>query len=320
MPIKWDPEFREAVAPIFAARANEPKPDAPDPLAVRAAVTAAFETMLSQLPRATEVEHSEHRVPSYDGETIPVHRFWKKETETTTPAPALIHLHGGGMIFGSGDMFHNSCALTVQETGVQIFTVDYRLAPEHRFPTPVEDCYAALAWVHKNAEQFGIDRQRIGALGGSAGANLAAAITLMARDRGLSPGVAKQILVYPMLDDTNTVARPVRDAAAIWTTTTNAMAWSTYLGDLYGSDHVSPYAAPARVVSVEGLPPTYLEIGTADIFLEETLKFASRLAAADIEVELHVHPGLPHGFEIYAPFIGATQRAMANRYRAMSTM
>lgn len=276
--------------------------------------------MLSQQPRATEAEHSEHQVPSYDGETIPVHRFWKKWTETTTPAPALIHIHGGGMLFGGGDIFHNPCALMVQETGVQLFTVDYRLAPEHRFPTPAEDCYAALVWAHKHAEQFGIDRQRIGTFGESAGANLAAAITLMAQDRSLSPGVAKQILVYPMLDDTNIVARLAQDAVAIWTTTTNALAWSTYLGDLYGSDHVSPYAAPARVASVAGLPPTYLEVGTADIFLDETLKFASRLAAADIEVELHVRPGLPHAFVICAPFIGATQRAMADRSRAISTM
>ncbi|CAL5868207.1 uncharacterized protein PFLUO_LOCUS2431 [Penicillium psychrofluorescens] len=320
MPVQWTPEFREVAAPIFAARAAKPKPDAPGPLDVRAAVTAAFETLLSQLPRATEAEHSEHQVPSYDGETIPVHRFWKKGTETSTSAPAIIHIHGGGMIMGGGDQFHNRCALMVQETGVQIFTVDYRLAPEHRFPTPVEDCYAALVWVHQQAEQFGIDRQRIGTFGESAGANLAAAITLMAQDRSLSPSVAKQILVYPMLDDTNTVARPAQDAVAIWTSSTNALAWSAYLGDLYGSDDVSPYAAPARVASVAGLPPTYLEVGTADIFLDETLKFASRLAAADIEVELHVRPGLPHGFDIYAPFIGATQRAMADRARAISTM
>jgi acetyl esterase/lipase len=216
-------------------------------------------------------------------------------------------------------MFIKMLSPLVDQSGVQVFSVDYRLAPEHPFPTPVEDCYAGLAWLIEHATEFNIDSKRIGTMGESAGANLATSITLMARDRGLSPPVAKQILVYPMLDDRNTKAHPGLMGLATWSTEANIACWSAYLGPSFGCNRVSQYAAPARA-NLQGLPPAYLEVGDLDIFIGETMEYASRLMQASVQVELHVYPGLPHAFDVFAPLSEPTKRAQTNRMQAASTI
>lgn len=287
-----------------------------DALTIRSVVEPSLTKCLEPLPDFPDIEHEIHDLTSYDGHTIAIHRFWKKTLNPTTPGPAIVHTHGGGTIFGNVAMHRGYLSQQIQQHGIQIFSVEYRLAPEHPFPTPVEDCYAGLVWVYQHARKFAIDPARIAVMGESAGGNLAASITLMARDRGLSPPVARQILVYPMLDDRNTAPYPALQNLLTWSTESSIVAWSAYLGAEFGNDNVSPYAAPARVDSVEGLPPTYLEIGYLDIFRDEVLRFATRLAAANVEVELHVYPGLPHGYDMFAPASEAAQRAITDRVRA----
>ncbi|KAK1143485.1 hypothetical protein N8T08_006291 [Aspergillus melleus] len=320
MPLTYDPEFSKAAAWLLSDLASSPAPAIHDVQSRRIGITAKYAAMFEKLPAASDVEQTVHQIQSYDGKPIAVYRFAKKAPASTAPGPAVLHTHGGGKIQGDVELFTKMLALQVQRTGVQVFSVDYRLAPENPHPTPTEDCYAGLAWVYEHAEEFGVDRSRIATMGESAGGNLAAALALMARDRGLSPPLAKQILIYPMLDDRTTTPIPPLEPLALWNNNDNITAWTALLGNDIGTDKVSPYAAPARATSVEGLPSTYIDVGELDIFRDEDIAFAARIAAANIPLEFHVYPGLPHAFEVYAPEIEATKRAVADRDRAITTL
>ncbi|KAL5365908.1 Alpha/Beta hydrolase protein [Aspergillus floccosus] len=319
MPLSYDPAFSAAAADILAAMAASPLPAVHDVEARRVGITARYAAMFAKLPDAPDVEQTIHQIRSYDGATISVYRFAPKQ-HSSSPGPAILHSHGGGTIQGTVELFTRMLRLQVQQTGVQVFSVDYRLAPEHPHPTPSEDCYAGLTWLHQHADEFGVDRSRIATMGESAGGLLAAALALMARDRGLSPPLAKQILIYPMLDDRNTTPIAALEPLAFWRNDDNITAWTALLGQDIGTDRASPYAAPARASRMEGLPPTYIDVGELDIFRDEDIAYAGRIAAANISVELHVYPGLPHAFEVFAPDAEPTKRAVADRHRAISTL
>ena len=155
--------------------------------------------------------------------------------------------------------------------------VDYRVAPEHPHPTPVEDCYAALVWLADRAPTLGVDARRLAVIDDSAGGGLAAGICLMARGRG-GPAVAQQLLIYPMLDDRAVTPGPQLLPFLTWTYEDNLTGWGALLGDSAGGDDVSPYAAPARASDLTGLPDTYIDVGDLDIFRDEDITFARRLS------------------------------------------
>jgi acetyl esterase/lipase len=217
----------------------------------------------------------------------------------TGPLPCIFHIHGGGYVGGAaGEMefLHRPLA---RDLGCMIISVEYRLAPETRFPGAVEDCYAALAWVNANAADLGVDIARMGVMGESAGGGLAAALALLVRDRG-AYAFAFQTLIYPMLDDRTCVAAEPHPWVGeyIWTPHNNHFGWSCLLGVEPGSEGVSPYAAAARAESLEGLPPAFIMTGALDLFLEEDLEYARRLMRAGVPVELHVYPGGFHAFDL----------------------
>lgn len=216
-------------------------------------------------------------------------------------APAILHIHGGGFVMGSAKMADPDNALLAEALGAVIVSVDYRLAPETPFPGPVEDCYAALCWLHDNAAELGVDASRIAISGESAGGGLAAATALLARDRG-GPKLVLQRLIYPMLDDRTAASPPASPCFGefIWTRASNVFGWRSLLAAEPGGADVSPYAAPARAKDVAGLPPTYLACGALDLFLEEDLDYARRLMAAGVPTEMHIYPGAPHGFMMAA--------------------
>jgi acetyl esterase/lipase len=200
-----------------------------------------------------------------------------------------------------------------------MLVVDYRIAPEHPDPTPVQDCYAALRWLAGNAATLGVGAARIAVMGDSAGGGLAAGVSLLARDRG-GPAIAQQLLIYPMLDDR---AHPP-DSRLLpfltWTYDDNITGWAALLGERAGTDGVSPYAAPAHATDLTGLPDTYIDVGDLDIFRDEDIAYAQRLADAGVATELHLHPGCPHAFETLARKADVSQRAIADRIRRLRTL
>jgi acetyl esterase/lipase len=214
--------------------------------------------------------------------------------------PAYLHMHGGGYVMGSPHLAAARNQALASALGCVVVSVDYRLAPETPFPGPVEDCYAALKWLFEQAEELGVDRGRIAIGGESAGGGLAAALGLLARDRGEVP-VAFQLLVYPMLDDRTAVAEPDPHVGEfVFTRENNRFGWTALLGGEPGAEDVSPYAAAARASDLSGLPPTYIAVGALDLFLAEDVAYAQRLLRAGVPTELHVYPGAFHGFDMVA--------------------
>ena len=209
-------------------------------------------------------------------------------------APALYWIHGGGMILGNVEMNDDSCAAIADDLQILVASVEYRLAPEHPYPAPMEDCYAGLRWLHAGAAGLGIDAGRIAIGGGSAGGGLAAGLALLARDRAEVP-VVFQLLVYPMIDDRNCtpMSQKVTDRK-VWNRHANQVGWDAYLGVAAGGE-VPVYAAPARAEDLAGLPPAYINVGDLDLFFDEDVDYARRLAHAGVPVELHVYPGAFHG-------------------------
>ncbi|MBN9215174.1 MULTISPECIES: alpha/beta hydrolase fold domain-containing protein [unclassified Microbacterium] len=225
------------------------------------------------------------------------------------PLPTVLVFHSGGMMFGDRFSGLDTALAWVPDLGIRLITVEYRLAPEHPDPVPFEDCYASLEWVAAHATQLGVRADRLLLAGASAGAGLAAGVALAARDRG-GPALVGQLLDYPMLDDRGrTASTRAFDGIGVWDRISNETGWRALLGDRVGTDDVSPYAAPARATDLAGLPPTFLDVGTAEIFRDETADYAARLWDVGVDVELHVWPGAFHACDIFAPH-AAVSRGM----------
>lgn len=241
----------------------------------------------------------ERLVPGPDGAPeVPVRIYRPRNAQGVLPC--IFHIHGGGYVAGSAagvEGFHLPLAA---DLGCCIVSVDYRLAPETRFPGAVEDCYAALSWLVASAGELAIDPGRLGVMGESAGGGLAAALALLVRDRG-ELRLAFQHLIYPMLDDRTCAAADPHPFTGefIWTADSNRFGWEALLGLPPGGPDVSPYAAAARADDLSGLPPAYIATGSLDLFLEENLEYARRLMRAGVPTELHVYPGGFHAFNAW---------------------
>jgi acetyl esterase/lipase len=227
-------------------------------------------------PAAETLEPVQHMVPGPDG-APEVGVLVYRPAAAGAPLPCILHIHGGGFIAGTAAMMAASLGQITAALGCAAVSVDYRLAPEHPYPAAVEDCYAALVWTVAHAEELGIDPARIGVMGESAGGGLAAALALLVRDRG-EYSFAFQHLIYPMLDDRTCVAADPHPFAGeyLWTAPNNLFGWASLLGGPPGGADVSPYAAPARAETLEGLPATFIATGALDLFVEENLEYARR--------------------------------------------
>jgi acetyl esterase/lipase len=228
-------------------------------------------------------------------------------------------MHGGGMIVGDIGMFDGPASRYVSASGTPILSVDYRLAPERPHPTPVEDVYAALVWLHEHAAELGVDPARIAVFGDSAGGGLAAAVSILARDLG-GPAIAKQVLVMPMLDDRTIHPDPELAPFAVWTWDDNRTGWQALLADAAGGPDAPAHAAPARVADPRGCRPRTSRSGQLDIFRDEDLTYALRLGQAGVPVEFHLHPGVPHEFDFIAYDTAAARRAVADRVRVLASL
>jgi acetyl esterase/lipase len=267
-----------------------------------------------ELPPTTTVSR-EVVVPGSDGHD-PTVRVYAPPTEGAD-RPCIYWIHGGGYMFGSGLTIDARINRWVETFDCVAVSIEYRLAPEDPYPAPLDDCYAGLVWTAQHADELGIDPARIAIAGASAGGGLAAGLAILARDRGeVTP--AFQLLIYPMIDDSNTSASSRIEGAPVWSRAANDLGWRAYLGARFGTDDVPAYAAPARVDDVAGLPPAWIGVGSLDVFRDEDITYASRLLGAGIPTELHVYPGATHGFEMMCPNAAvakACQRDMTEALR-----
>jgi acetyl esterase len=235
---------------------------------------------------------------------------------------AVIHVHGGGMVMGSVQMSLLSMPPVALAHNCVVISVDYRLAPEAPFPAPQEDNYAALAWVVANAAELGIDPKRIVVAGESAGGGLAAALALMARDRGQYQ-LAGQVLTYPMLDHRvggpDDPHRNPTTGEFVWTRSRNQFGWSSLRGDYRLDDHRVGWFSPALASELKGLAPTFIATGALDLFFDENVEFARRTVAAGVDTELHVYPGAVHAFNVI-PGTRLVQQYAADVQRAFARL
>ena len=261
------------------------------------------------LSRGGAFEITERRVPGPAG--APDISLLIGLAGVTTPTAALYNIHGGGMIIGDCRTGLAPMLEWAEELGAAVVSVEYRLAPETPHPGPVEDCYAGLVWTAEHADELGIDQERIVVAGASAGGGLAAAVALLARDRG-GPALAAQLLLCPMLDDRNDTPSARQMAGrGVWDRGSNEVGWTALLGAARGGPDVSPYAAPARATDLSGLPPAFIDVGSAETFRDEAVTYASRIWQAGGVAELHVWPGGFHGFALMAPQAAVSRAAAA---------
>ncbi|NEB02754.1 alpha/beta hydrolase [Streptomyces sp. SID13726] len=228
-----------------------------------------------------------------------------------TGRPVIYHVHGGGMVLGNNRLGVDGPLAWAKELDAVVVSVEYRLAPEHPHPAPIEDVYAGLVWTAAHAEEFGGDAERIVIAGASAGGGLSAALALLTRDRK-GPRAIGQLLMCPMLDDRNESPSTYQMAGlGVWDRTANETGWTALLGELRGGPDVPAYAAAARAEDLSGLPPAFLDVGSAETFRDEVVAYASRIWQAGGVAELHVWPGGFHGFDGFAPQAALSQAARA---------
>jgi acetyl esterase len=234
------------------------------------------------------------------------------------PLPGLVYFHGGGFVIGDVYTEEHRCLRLAAEGGCVVVSADYRLAPENRFPAGVEDCYCALLWVATHSADLGVDADRMAVGGASAGGALAAAVAQMARDRG-GVNLVLQLLLYPVIDDRmETASMRAFGATPIWNSGSNAQMWDHYLG--VPRDYVSNYAAPGRATDLSDLPPAYIMTAEFDPLRDEGIVYGQRLMQAGVPVELHCFTGACHGFDLIAPAIEISRRAVDEQVSVVTRM
>ena len=286
MPYAFDPELTPFVEAL-------PSTDIRDLATARANLNSLIEPLNGDVD-TSGLRIADHQVPGPDGAPPVLVRLY--EPERPAPAgrrPALLDIHGGGFVLGDISMQHGTAAIVARELGAVVATVEYRLAPEHPYPAGVEDCYAALRWLHDEASTLGVDTGRVAVGGQSAGGGLAAAVALLARDRD-GPPLCFQLLGIPELDHRlETASMRTFVDTPLWNRPNAELSWRYYLGPDPGE--VSPYASPAIAEDLVGLPPAYVTAMEFDPLRDEGILYALRLMEAGVPVELHTFPGTFHG-------------------------
>lgn len=254
---------------------------------------------------------TDHALAGHRGEEIKLSVL--RSRDAAGPRPGILFIHSGGMMFGDRFSAIDPVLDWVEKLGAVMVTVDYRLAPEFPDPYPREDCYAALEWVGKHADELGIRRDRLMLCGASCGGGIAAGLALAARDRG-GPELCGQVLDYPMLDDRGRTPSITQfDGVGVWDRISNETGWAALLGDACGGPEVSPYAAPARARDLSGLPPALITVGSAEIFRDDGIAFANAMWNDGSDAELHVWGGAFHACDIFAPHATISRSMMRVR-------
>lgn len=253
--------------------------------------------------------HDEVAIPTPGGD-LDIHVY--RASETSGQA-AVLWIHGGGYLLGSAE--DGMAQQIAQRSDCTVFSVEYRLAPEHPFPSGPNDCYAALRWIMSGESGYDIDASRVAIGGASAGGGMSAGVALMNRDLENFP-LKLQLLLYPMIDNLHATASGSITNHPVWNQSTSLNAWEMYLDGEPGKD-ASPYAAASRAENLEGLPPAYVCVGTEDLFCDENIEYARRLNEAGVATELAVLPGLYHGADGLVPDAAVSKRMREGYLRAL---
>jgi acetyl esterase/lipase len=275
-----------------------------------------FAVAAAPTPYDGQVTINDQMMTTSDGSAIRLRVY--RPTGTNSGSPALCWMHGGGLMGGTPEQDDAQMKQIAAATGATIISVDYRLAPEFPYPVPVNDCYDGLMWVADNAVVLGIDTRRIAVGGASAGGGLAAALTLMVKEKG-GPKLIHQSLTYPMLDDRNSTNSSYQiNATGVWDRAYNIYGWSAYLGKKMNPGKIPPTAAAAREKDLSGLPPAFIAVGSLDLFRDEDIEYALHLMEAGVSVELHFYHGAVHGFDWHVPGSAMTASLLGKRINALN--
>lgn len=256
-----------------------------------------------------EVKTAERFIPGPKGAPEVKIKIYEPQSRKENILPGILYLHGGGYAMGSIEMFDPLCNRYVKEVGCVIVSPDYRLAPENPFPAGVEDCYATLEWFASNAEELGVDKNRIAVAGASAGGGLTIAICLMARDRK-GPKICFQMPIYPTMDDRleTPSSKEITDGRVLNRQACEGV-WNMYLGEGHKTRDISPYAAPARATDLSNLPPAYAFVGELDPHRDEVLDYITRLVQSGVSTGFTLYAGCIHGFDVLIPQAEISERA-----------
>jgi acetyl esterase/lipase len=309
-PPPFDPEL---ATPLRAILDRLPMPLTPDLIADRRRRTREGRMSDDEMRRSGAFDVQERIVPGpagAPGVTLTICR----PTASPGPHAVIYNTHGGGMVAGDTRTQEMAGELDrAEELQLAVVAVEYRLAPEHPDPAPIEDCYAGLRWVAEHGDEIGLDPTRIVISGNSAGGGLAGGVALLARDRG-GPALLGQMLQCPMLDDRcDSPSSRQMDRVGLWDGHSNRTGWTALLGERRGTDDVSHYAAPARAVDVSGLPPAFIDVGSVEALRDEAIVYATRIWQAGGQVELHVWAGAFHSFDEWVPKAVVSQSAQKAR-------
>jgi acetyl esterase/lipase len=304
-----DPESREPLDQLLAVMPGGFNA-IPDIVARRNAAAQLLAAI--DVPPNPNVTHEDRPVPGPEGAPDISVRIYRPVNASGT-LPGVYFIHGGGMILGDVEGESAVAEQVCEQVGAVVVSVEYRLAPEDPHPAQAEDCYAGLVWMANNAAELGFDPDRLAVYGGSAGGGLTIAVVLLARDRGF-PAIRFQMPIYPMIDHTNETAssHEITDIG-VWDRTANIEAWDWYLGGAKPDQ----YAAPVLAEDLSGLPPTFIDVGTCDLFRDEDITFAMRLMQAGVPTELHINPGAYHASEVLAPQAELSRRIWERRFDAL---
>jgi acetyl esterase/lipase len=301
----FDPELAAVLKALPEAPATVTRPMIP---AIRETLVTPPETVIGDRP----IVYSDRTVTGPPG-GADLTLTMLERSDRRRGGPAIYYIHGGGMIVGDRWMGTGAIIDWVDDLDAMVITVEYRLAPEHPYPAPIDDCYSGLLWVGAHQAELEFDPGQLVIAGASAGGGLAAGVTLRVRDQG-GPQLAAQVLIYPMLDDRNVTTSSYQfDGIGRWDRGSNATGWDAYLGELRQVDEVPIYAAPARACDLSNLPPTFIDVGSAEVFRDEDVAYASQMWADGGTCELHVWPGAFHGCDMAAPEAKLSQAMMETR-------
>lgn len=309
---RLDPELVAPLDGIMAATGGGF--DLKDIPGTRAMLAGMLEAMAAEAPPFPGVA-TQDLTATADGTSVTV-RVYAPEAEHGE-LPGLLWMHPGGYVIGSIGLDDLLCRQIAKDVGCRVVSVEYRLAPEHPYPAALDDCFAALQWMHTEAATLGIDRDRIAVGGSSAGGGLAAAVALRARDAG-NAKPCLQLLIYPAINDCNVEQTSASVPENLfWSRESTLIGWRSYLENRQGGDAVPELAAASRAKNLSGLPPAHIAVGALDMFIPDSLDYAGRLNEAGVETSLVVYPGAFHAFDAFAPEAQVSQRLVADRNAAL---